>query len=82
MSAGPAQVHTFTRDGLAGALSRITLKPVRFEDGKPGVVVAEWMADALIEALDDHPPVRKPAPEPDPPLETIPLFDMEGTPNG
>jgi DNA-binding MarR family transcriptional regulator len=44
--------RTVTRDQLADALSRITLKPVRFTEGEPGVIVADWMADAILEALD------------------------------
>jgi hypothetical protein len=49
----PAERHTFTRDQLADALSRITLHAVHLAGAGSGVIVADWMADALIEALND-----------------------------
>jgi hypothetical protein len=67
-----------TRARLADALSRITLKPARFEEGKPGVVVAEWMADALMEVLEGTAPAPVPAPEPDPPMEPLSPLPVEG----
>ncbi len=39
--------YMFTRDELVEALTRIQVRPVA------GKVVAEWMADALIEVLSD-----------------------------
>ena len=47
--------RTVTHDQLADALSRITLHPVHFADHGNRIIVAEWMADALIEALDGAP---------------------------
>lgn len=47
-----APVHVFTRDQLVDALTRITLNPVHFACGERGVIVAEWMADAILAALD------------------------------
>lgn len=39
--------YTFTRAELIEALTRIQVRPVA------GKVVAEWMADAILETLDD-----------------------------
>lgn len=44
---GESRPYTLTRDELAAALSRIEVRPVN------GKVVAEWMADAILEELDD-----------------------------
>lgn len=40
-------VRRVSRDDLVEALTRIKVRPVN------GKVVAEWMADAILEALDD-----------------------------
>ena len=42
------QKFSFTRDQLINALTRIQVRPVA------GKVVAEWMADALIEVLSEE----------------------------
>lgn len=45
MDAGGAERYSFTRAELIDALARIEVRPVG------GLVVADWMADAIIEAL-------------------------------
>lgn len=50
---GP-RTYALTRDGLVTALTRTRLKP--------GTILAEWMADAILEVLDDLSDEREAAP--------------------
>ena len=49
--AGRPKVYRFTRDQLIDALTRLEAYPAPRSDGKRSFIVAESMADALIEAL-------------------------------